>query len=141
MHRDLKPANIKLSAAGTVKVLDFGLAKAEAPAAVAAEDSTTLTIPTTHPGIILGTPAYMSPEQAMGKPVDKRADIWSFGVVLWELLTGHRLFAGETVTHTLAGVLNGPIDFDQLPRETPAAIRGLACAAAWIATRRTGCAT
>jgi eukaryotic-like serine/threonine-protein kinase len=125
VHRDLKPANIKLSAAGTVKVLDFGLAKAQAPAPGAAEDSPTVTVPATQDGIILGTPAYMSPEQAMGKPVDKRADIWSFGVVLWELLTGHRLFEGETVTHTLAGVLNGPIDFDQLPRETPAAIRGL----------------
>jgi serine/threonine protein kinase len=123
VHRDLKPANIKLSAAGTVKVLDFGLAKAQSPAG-AAEDAPTLTV-TTQDGIILGTPAYMSPEQAMGKPVDKRADIWSFGVVLWELLTGHRLFEGETVTHTLAGVLRGPIDSDQLPRETPAAVHGL----------------
>ena len=79
----------------------------------------------TQAGLIMGTAAYMSPEQASGKAVDKRADIWSFGVVLWELLTGHRLFGGETVTLTLAEVLRGPIDFGQLPRETPAAIRGL----------------
>jgi serine/threonine-protein kinase len=125
IHRDLKPANVKLTADGQVKVLDFGLAKAQESAAGNAEDSHTLTVSATREGTILGTAAYMSPEQASGKPVDRRADIWSFGVVLWELLTGHRLFEGETVSHTLAEVLRGPIDFDQLPRETPAAIRGL----------------
>jgi Tol biopolymer transport system component/predicted Ser/Thr protein kinase len=125
VHRDLKPANIKFTAEGAVKVLDFGLAKAmEAGSAGNPEDSPTVTGPT-QPGMILGTAGYMSPEQANAKPVDKRADIWSFGVVLWELLTGHRLFAGETVTQTLAAVLRGPIEFDRLPRETPAAIRYL----------------
>jgi serine/threonine protein kinase len=120
VHRDLKPANIKLTADAKVKVLDFGLAKALVPAA---EDSPTMTA--TGAGVILGTPAYMSPEQASGKPLDKRADIWSFGVVLWEMLTGHRLFEGDTITQTLADVLRGPIDFEKLPRETPAAIRTL----------------
>jgi serine/threonine-protein kinase len=75
--------------------------------------------------MIMGTAAYMSPEQASGKPVDKRADIWSFGVVLWEMLTGHRLFDGETISHVLADVLRGPIDFDRLPKETPRTIRDL----------------
>src|SRR5208337_4701155 len=76
-------------------------------------------------GVIMGTAAYMSPEQAAGKVVDKRADIWSFGAVLWEMLTGRPLFEGETVSHTLADVLRGPVDFDKLPRETPPAIRAL----------------
>jgi hypothetical protein len=86
--------------------------------------SPTVTMPT-QAGVIMGTAAYMSPEQAAGKPVDKRADVWSFGVVLWEFLAGRRLFEGETVSHTLADVLRGPIDFDKLPRETPPAIRCL----------------
>src|SRR5437016_4512147 len=84
-----------------------------------------MTMAATQAGVILGTAAYMSPEQAAGKPMDKRTDIWSFGVVLFELLAGHRLFEGETVSHTLAGVLAGPINYDQLPRETPTAIRAL----------------
>jgi Tol biopolymer transport system component/predicted Ser/Thr protein kinase len=126
VHRDLKPANIKFTAEGTVKVLDFGLAKAMEPAAAGGpEDSPTVTGSATQAGIILGTAGYMSPEQASGKPVDKRADIWSFGVVLWELLNFHRLFEGETVTQTLAAVLRGPIEFDRLPRDTPPGIRFL----------------
>ena len=100
VHRDLKPANIKLRADGTVKVLDFGLAKALDPATTATDisQSPTITSPAmvSATGLILGTAAYMAPEQATGKPVDKRADIWSFGVILWEMLTGKRLFDGET---------------------------------------------
>ena len=104
IHRDLKPANIKLTSDGTVKLLDFGLAKAvEEPGPQGNPSvSPTLTMQHTRAGVILGTAAYMSPEQASGKPVDRRADIWSFGVVMWEMLSGCKLFDGETVSHTLA---------------------------------------
>ncbi len=125
VHRDLKPANILVTPEGVVKVLDFGLA-AVAPAS--AGDSTispTLTMRATQAGMLMGTAAYMSPEQAAGKPVDKRADIWSFGVVFWEMLSGQRLFDGETISHTLADVLRGPIDFDKLPKETPSPVRNV----------------
>src|SRR5262245_23090719 len=114
IHRDLKPANIKVRTDSTVKVLDFGLAKAFDPAVPSgnATLSPTLSMHATQAGIILGTAAYISPEQAAGKPVDKRADVWSFGVVLWEMLTGQSLFgSGESVSHVLADVLRAPVDF------------------------------
>jgi Tol biopolymer transport system component len=126
VHRDLKPANVKVTPEGVVKVLDFGLAKGADPAPQAETRtavSPTLTMQATELGVILGTAGYMAPEQAAGKPVDRRADIWSFGVVLYELLTGKKLFTGETVSHTLASVLRDPIDLD-LP-QAPAPIRRL----------------
>jgi serine/threonine-protein kinase len=128
VHRDLKPANIVVSPSGVVKVLDFGLAAVmQGPTAASTDraNSPTLTMQATQAGVILGTAGYMAPEQAAGKPVDKRADLWSFGVVLWEMLTGRTLFTGETTSHVLADVLRGPIDLDQLPRATPPAIRTL----------------
>jgi len=128
VHRDLKPANIKITPEGTVKVLDFGLATAvqgsERDSADAA-NSPTLTMGATEAGVILGTAAYMSPEQASGKRVDKRADVWSFGVVLWEMLAAKPLFTGETVSHTLADVLRAEIDFAGLPASTPPSVRQL----------------
>ena len=129
IHRDLKPANIKLPPGGTVKILDFGLAKTTAEATAAQANPTispTLSLAMTQAGMILGTAAYMSPEQARGKTVDKRADIWAFGVVLYELLTGKMLFgAGETVTDTLASVVKDKPNFDALPAGTPTHIRRL----------------
>jgi len=128
VHRDLKPANIMITPAGVVKVLDFGLAAVTQPSAAGSGDpnnSPTLTMGATQAGMILGTAGYMSPEQAAGQAVDKRADIWSFGVVLWEMLTGQRLFTGDSVAHILADVLRAPIDFDKLPAATPRVIRDL----------------
>jgi serine/threonine protein kinase len=127
IHRDLKPGNIKITPEGRVKVLDFGLAKATiADSSVSPSDnsqSPTLTADFTRPGVILGTAAYMSPEQARGKPVDKRTDNWSFGCVLYECLTGKRIFHGEDVTETLATVIKGEPDWSALPSETPATIQ------------------
>jgi hypothetical protein len=129
VHRDLKPANIKLTPDGKVKVLDFGLAKAYAGdgASVApdASHSPTLTKAGSDLGVIIGTAAYMSPEQARGKSVDKRADIWAFGVVLFEMVTGKRLFQGETTSDTLAAVLKAEPDWGLLPAETPLRVREL----------------
>jgi len=128
IHRDLKPANIALKPDGTVKVLDFGLAKAMEGAPGASDPSLSPTITTpamTQMGVILGTAAYMSPEQARGKLVDHRADIWAFGVVIFEMLTGQRLHPGETVSDTLASVLKTEPAWDALPRETPSSLRRL----------------
>ena len=129
IHRDLKPANIKVRADGTVKVLDFGLAKALEPAAAstpAAMNSPTITTPAmTQAGMILGTAAYMAPEQARGKSVDKRADIWAFGCVVYEMLTGQRAFAGDEMSDVLAAVLRQALDWSVLPAATPSRVRRL----------------
>jgi Tol biopolymer transport system component len=139
IHRDLKPQNIKASIEGKTKVLDFGLAKAMDPAAGSAASAgedllrspTMMQSPTltaahgTQLGVILGTAAYMAPEQATGSAVDRRTDVWAFGVVLFEMLTGRRLFEGETVSHVLAGVLKDEPDFSALPEATPERIRNL----------------
>jgi serine/threonine protein kinase len=115
VHRDLKPANIKVTPQGAVKVLDFGLAKAAEQPAAKAENSPTLTISPTRAGLILGTAAYMSPEQARGKPVDKRADIWAFGCVLYEMIAGRQAFTGETITDILAAVVKTEPDVTRVP--------------------------
>jgi Tol biopolymer transport system component len=129
VHRDLKPANIKVRSDGTVKVLDFGLARSGGVGrAVGAEvlDSPTFTAPAfTMQGVILGTAAYMSPEQARGKDVDHRADIWAFGCVLYKMLTAKQPFAGETVSDSIAAILGREPNFEQLPGNTPASIRRL----------------
>jgi serine/threonine-protein kinase len=128
IHRDLKPANIKVRADGMVKVLDFGLAKALDAAASSAGGATmspTLSIHATQAGLILGTAAYMAPEQARGKSVDKRADIWAFGCVLYEMLTGRRAFDGDDISTTLAAVLKTDPDRSALPPATPPSLRRL----------------
>ena len=126
IHRDLKPANIKVREDRAVKVLDFGLAKALEPApADDPSQSPTLTAAATQMGVIMGTAAYMSPEQAAGRPADKRSDIWSFGVVLFEMLTGQRLFTGETVSHVLASVLKTDPNWTLLPPKTSEPLRRL----------------
>jgi len=127
IHRDLKPANVKLTPDGKVKVLDFGLAKAfhEEAAASDPSKSPTITGRMTEPGVILGTAAYMSPEQAKGRPVDKRADIWAFGCILYECLTGKRAFHGDTVSETIAAILRGEPDWDSLPADTPGNVRAV----------------
>jgi serine/threonine-protein kinase len=124
VHRDLKPANIKLRSDGTVKVLDFGIAKALDSRSITGPGPAALTTPAmTEAGFVLGTAAYMSPEQARGKPVDRRADIWAFGCVLYEMLTGRPAFLGEDVTTTLARVLQGSADSSALPPTVSPAIR------------------
>ncbi len=129
IHRDLKPANVKVKSDGTVKVLDFGLAKALGPdlSDVEAANSPTMTMTAaaTKMGVIMGTAAYMSPEQAKGRQVDKRADIWAFGVVLYEMLTGRQAFGGTDISETLAFVLTRQIEWTALPTETPASVRRL----------------
>ena len=128
IHRDLKPANIKVRPDGTVKVLDFGLAKAMEPSGAMASNSMSPTITTpamTQAGMLLGTAAYMSPEQASGKLTDSRSDLWAFGVVLMEMLTGRRVFEGETVSHVLASVLKDVPDLAALPGATPEPVRRL----------------
>ena len=128
VHRDLKPANVKLRADGRVKVLDFGLAKAmdpPDPSGVNAMNSPTLTVRGTQMGIIVGTAAYMAPEQARGTAVDRRADIWAFGVVLYEMLTGRRVFEGENLSDILAAVLRQDVDWTRLPLDTPSRVRRL----------------
>ena len=127
IHRDLKPANIKLRPDGAVKVLDFGLAKALAGDGPAGglSDSPTITAMATATGIILGTAAYMSPEQAKGKAVDRRTDVWAFGAVLYEMLTGQRAFQGPNTSETLVAVLTADVALDGLPESTPGRLRQL----------------
>ncbi|MCH7701051.1 MAG: serine/threonine-protein kinase, partial [Planctomycetes bacterium] len=125
IHRDLKPGNVMVRPDGTVKVLDFGLARAMTDDSTDAIDanSPTITANFTKPGVVLGTGSYMSPEQARGRPLDKRTDIWSFGVVLYECLTGRMLFRGETATDSMGAVLHKDVDWSLLPADTPSNVR------------------
>src|SRR5512147_1024304 len=125
IHRDLKPANVMITEGDKVKILDFGLAKALADESqsVDSSHSPTITEAMTHPGVILGTAAYMSPEQAKGKTVDKRADVWAFGCILYECLAGKRAFEGETVTETLAAVLTKEPDLEKVPAKLQPPLR------------------
>jgi eukaryotic-like serine/threonine-protein kinase len=125
VHRDLKPANIALRPDGTVKLLDFGLARALESTAESDSAGPTITVSQTGIGTVVGTPAYMSPEQARGQTIDKRTDIWSFGVVLYEMLTGRRAFQGETTSDTIAAVLSLEPDWRALPEITPSQVRTL----------------
>jgi serine/threonine protein kinase/Tol biopolymer transport system component len=127
IHRDLKPANIKVTLDGDVKVLDFGLAKAMGPEDGSGDisNSPTLSLAMTEAGLIIGTAAYMAPEQAKGKPVDRRADIWAFGCVLYEMLAGQKAFDGETVSDVLAAVIRAEPDWTALPADTPPAMQSL----------------
>ncbi len=126
IHRDLKPANVKVKDDGTVMVLDFGLAKALGPDLsdldAANSPTMTMTAAATKMGVIMGTAAYMSPEQARGKPVDKRIDVWAFGVVLYEMLTGKQVFAGEDISLTLSQVLQSDPDWSALPERIPSGV-------------------
>ena len=123
VHRDLKPENVMLGPRGVVKVLDFGIAKTAS--SMAAIDASTVSVGPTADGEVVGTAAYMSPEQARGLPVDRRTDIWAFGCVLYEMLTGRRAFARATLSDTIVATLDKEPDWDALPRDTPASIRRL----------------
>src|SRR6516165_8174313 len=125
IHRDLKPANIALTSNGVVKVLDFGLAKASDATAADASESPTLTLTAEQDGVRLGTAPYMSPEQTRGQAVDKRTDIWAFGCVLFEMLTGRVAFGGKTSSDFIAAILERDPDWSALPTPTPAAVRRL----------------